>query len=98
MSKSKISGDSFHHIAKLSRLSLKPEDEIIASQLSQAADYVDVLNELDITKVKPTFQVNHKQNVFREDIVQPSFTQSVAISAAPKSQDGYFVTTATIKK
>ena len=60
MSSNQITTSDFHHIAKLSHLPLKPEDEVIASQLSQAAEYIGVLNELDISDIIPTYQVNHK--------------------------------------
>ena len=95
---SQISDDQFQHIAKLSRLEIKPEENFIKDQLSQAADYVDVLKELDTSSVPPTFQVNHKSTVLRDDVITPSFTQSEALSQAPDSQNGYFKTSATIKK
>ncbi|HEX8923207.1 MAG TPA: Asp-tRNA(Asn)/Glu-tRNA(Gln) amidotransferase subunit GatC [Patescibacteria group bacterium] len=98
MSTQKISQDEFAHIAKLSRLTISDEEAYIADQLSQAADYVQVLNELDTASVTPTYQVNHKSTVLREDIVIPSFSQATALSQAPKSKNGYFVTKATIKK
>lgn len=98
MSTNQITTDDFHHIAHLSRIPLKPQDDVIASQLSQAADYVGVLDELDISQVEPTFQVNNKKNVFRTDDVKPSLSQDLAVSQAQKSTDGYFVTKATIKK
>jgi len=93
-----ITDDQFQHIAKLSRLEIKPEENFIKDQLSQAAEYVDVLKELNTDSVEPTFQVNHKKNVFREDVVLPSFTQKQALSQAPKTKDGYIVTSATINK
>jgi len=98
MSSPLITDDQFQHIAKLSRLEIKPAEGYIKNQLSQAAKYVEVLSELDTENVLPTFQVNHKTNVFRDDIVIPSFTQTQALSQAPKSKNGYFVTAATIKK
>jgi len=93
-----ITDDEFKHIAHLSRLTLLPEDGFIIDQLSQAAEYSSVLNELDTANVSPTFQVNHKQNVLREDVILPSLPQSVALSQAAKTSNGYFVTKATIKK
>lgn len=98
MSSIVITDDQFSHIAKLSRLEIKPEEQYIKDQLSQAAQYVDVLKELNTDSVSPTFQVNHKKNVLREDVVQPSFTQTQALSQAKLSKNGYFVTKATIKK
>lgn len=93
-----ISDDQFQHIAKLSRLEIKPEEYFIKDQLSQAAEYVEVLNELDTNNIAPTFQVNHKKNVFRDDVVLPSLTQLQALSQASNTRNGYFVTSATIKK
>lgn len=98
MSDNGITQDQFQHIAKLSRLSLGIDDQAIAGQLSEAAKYVEVLNELNIDNVNPTSQVNHKKNVFRQDEIEPSFTQKQALSQAPKIHLGFFVTEATIKK
>lgn len=98
MSSNIISDSQFQHIAKLARLPLKPEDEIIKDQLSEATNYVAILDELDTSKVLPTSQVNHKQNVLREDIIKDSFSQKVALSEAKDVQGGYFKTAATIKK
>ena len=93
-----ITDDQFQHIAKLSRLEIKPEESFIKDQLSQAAEYVEILKELNTDTVKPTFQVNHKTNVLRDDVVLPSFTQSEALSQAKEVSNGYFKTAATIKK
>ena len=93
-----ISDDQFQHIAKLSRLQIKPEEHFIKDQLSQAAEYVEVLEELNTDDVDPTFQVNHKKNVFRDDVVLPSLSQPQALSQATQTKNGYFVTSATIKK
>lgn len=93
-----ISDDQFQHIAKLSRLEIKPGEEYIKDQLSQAAEYVEVLKELNTDAVEPTFQVNHKTNAFRDDIVQLSLSQKLALSQAKQTSDGYFATAATIKK
>jgi len=95
---SQITDDQFQHIAKLSRLEIKPEENFIKDQLSQAAEYVDVLKELNTDNTPPTFQVNHKTTVLRDDVITPSFTQEQALSQAPSSQNGYFKTSATIKK
>ena len=98
MSANLISDDQFKHIAKLSRLEISPQESFIKDQLSQAAQYVDVLKELDTDKVEPTFQVNHKKNVLREDVITPSFSQAEALSQAKSTQKGYFKTSATINK
>jgi len=98
MSSNIITDDQFKHIAKLSRLTIEPKDSVIKDQLSQAAEYVDVLKELETEKINPTYQVNHKKNIFRNDDVLPSFSQKESLSQAKDTSDGYFSTTATIQK
>jgi len=98
MSTTIITDEQFKHIAHLSRLTIKPEESFIKDQLAQAADYIEVLKELDTNNIDPTFQVNHKKNVLREDVVLPSLSQTDALSQANKSLNGYFVTAATINK
>lgn len=95
----KISKDQLLHIAKLSRLEVKPEEEnYLASQLSETASYIDVLTELNTDNVFPTPQVTNLKNVMRQDNIEPSLSQEDALSQAPDVCDGYFKTQATIKK
>jgi len=98
MSDNLITDAVFQHTAKLARLDIKPEESYIKDQLAQAAQYVEVLKELNTDNVPPTYQVNHKSNVFREDIVQDSLSQELALSQAKNTTNGYFKTAATIKK
>lgn len=98
MSDNLITDAVFQHTAKLSRLEIKPEETYIKDQLAQAAEYVEVLKELNTDNIPPTFQVNNKRNVLREDVVEDSLPQDLALSQAQNSSSGYFKTTATIKK
>ena len=93
-----ITDDQFDHIAKLSRLTIAPEERFIKDQLTQAADYINVLKELNTDDITPTYQVNHKTSVLREDVILPSLSQSEALSQAAKTFNGYFVTLAIINK
>jgi len=98
MSSNIITDDQFQHIAKLSKLTIKPEELFIKDQLSQAAGYVEILKELDTKTIVPTYQVNHKKNVSRDDIILPSLSQEESLSQAQKTSNGYFSTSATIQK
>lgn len=61
------------HIAKLARLKLKPEElEKMTSNLGSILQYVDMLNEVDTSSVKPTEQVTGLANILREDVVDQS--------------------------
>jgi len=98
MSDSLITDAIFQHTVKLSRLEIKPEESYIKDQLAQAAEYVEVLKELNTDNVPPTYQVNHKSNVLRDDVIEDSLSQSIALSQAESASNGYFKTTATINK
>jgi len=98
MSDNLITDSVFEHTAKLSRLEIKPDETNIKNQLIETVKYVEVLDELNTSDVSPTFQVNHKSNILREDKVEASLSQELALSQAEKVSSGYFKTTATIDK
>lgn len=98
MSDNQITDAVFQHTAKLSRLEIKPEELYIKDQLAQAAQYVEVLKELNTDDVPPTYQVNNKSNVMRDDVILTSLSQSVALSQAENTSNGYFKTAPTINK
>lgn len=99
MADQKISLSDLDHIAKLARIKLTDsEKNIFLPQLESILEYFDVLNKVDTTNIKPTYQVNLQSNVLRQDIVTDSLSQSEALSSANQTKDGYFVVTNTIKK
>jgi aspartyl-tRNA(Asn)/glutamyl-tRNA(Gln) amidotransferase subunit C len=99
MSSTKISSEQLKHIANLARLEIKADkQDLLIKQLSQTAEYIDILSQVDTKNVTPTYQVNHLKNVCRQDKVGQSLSQSEALSQAPKTHNGYFQTQATIKK
>jgi len=87
-----ISDTDFSKLVKQANLVL-PEDQksAIHGQLDEALKAVDVLNELDTTSIKSTTSASGLTNVFREDVVEPSFSQEEALSGANQSHAGYFV-------
>lgn len=79
------------NIAKLANLDLSNEESAkFRKQLSQTLDYVDILNELDTSKIEATSQTTGSFNVSREDIVKPSFNQEQALSNSKDNHNGYF--------
>lgn len=65
----KISNSDVQHLADLSGLELS-SDEIsdIQKNLAEILDYFDNLKQLDTSDVKPTYQINDLENVYRDDI------------------------------
>jgi aspartyl-tRNA(Asn)/glutamyl-tRNA(Gln) amidotransferase subunit C len=75
----------------LARLRLSDDElERMQQQLSQILDYMQVLQEVDVTDVPPTAQVTDVVNVMRPDEVRPSLPVEEALMNAPAHEQGYF--------
>ncbi len=75
-----LTKDQVRHIAKLARLRLKDgEVEKFAKELTSILQYVDMLKEVDTSKVEPTAQVTGQTNVFREDSIREENTSPDAL-------------------
>lgn len=80
-------------IANLARLALT-EDELEAyrTQLSAVLEYAERLNELDLTGVEPSAHAVARQNVWREDVVEPSLALEDALfNAAATAEDQFLI-------
>ena len=87
----KISKKDVEYVAKLARLKLREaEKKAHAEQLNKILGYMDKLNQLDTTHIKPTSHVTEMQNVFRKDTVNPSIPVDNALRNAPDKKDNFF--------
>jgi len=83
--------DEVRHVARLARLRLtEAELEAMRQELSSILEYVDVLQEVDVTGVMPTAQVTDVVNVVRPDEVRPSLPVEEALAGAPHREGDYF--------
>ncbi len=79
------------HVAKLARLELtEDEKELYTKQLGDVLKYVDQMNEVDTSNVKPMTQVIDFVNVMREDKVVYEQTKEELMANAPEEEDGFF--------
>ena len=77
---------------KLARIELTPEEEQrLAPQLGEVLQYIEKLNELDVSDVEPTAHATPLSNVMREDEPHESLSQEEALRNAPKTANGLFV-------
>ena len=84
------------NIAQLANLELTPaETESFAGQLSAIVAYIDQLNELDTSSVKPWQPRSAGEAstsfVTREDVVEPSIGIEKAMQNAPDADAGQFL-------
>lgn len=78
-------------VAHLARLELSPEEvELFTTQLNDILQAAEKLQALDTEGVQPTAYAVPMQNVFREDVPEPSLSREEALANAPDPQDGYF--------
>jgi aspartyl-tRNA(Asn)/glutamyl-tRNA(Gln) amidotransferase subunit C len=59
-------------------------------QLSDVAGYMRQLEEIDTTGVEPTKDVGSQENVWREDVIEPSLSQEEALSGSSQTKAGFF--------
>ena len=86
-------------LAHLSRLSFNPtEKEEIKSDLQKMISFIEKLNELDTTGVKPLLHMSDEVNVLREDEVTGSISPEEAFKNAPMHDDKYFKVPKVMKK
>ena len=79
------------HVAKLARLELTEEEkELYTKQLGDVLKYVDQMNEVDTSNVKPMAQVVDLVNVMREDVVHYDHTKEELMENAPDEENGFF--------
>ena len=79
------------HIAKLASLPIdQAEEKKLEKQLTETLTYIDMLKEIDTTKMQSTSNVTGLENVTREDVSKPSLTQAQALSNTTSQHEGFF--------
>ena len=86
-----LSKEEVQYIASLSRIHLEPQEvEAFTQTLGGILHYIEKLEKLEVTNIKPTSHVLPLKNVFREDKVRPSLSQEEALKIAVASAHGAF--------
>jgi aspartyl-tRNA(Asn)/glutamyl-tRNA(Gln) amidotransferase subunit C len=67
----KLTREDVLKLAKLARLNLTDEEiEEFSAELPAILDYVELLQKVDVSGLKPTNQVSGLSNVMRDDVVK----------------------------
>jgi aspartyl-tRNA(Asn)/glutamyl-tRNA(Gln) amidotransferase subunit C len=86
-----IDSELVRKVANLARLELTADEEAkFTTQLSSILDYVEQLNELDVTNVQPTTRAIDVSNVTRGDILQPYPERNAILNSAPQQEGDFF--------
>ena len=87
----RITEKEARHVALLGRLKLSDEEiNRYTEDLNKILEYVEKINELNVTNVEPTSHSLKMSNVFRSDVVKPSFTPEQSLKNAPDKEDDCF--------
>ena len=79
------------HVAKLARLELTEEEkELYTKQLGAVLEYVNQMNEVDTSNVKPMSHAVDFVNVMRDDTVYYDHTKEELMANAPEEENGFF--------
>ena len=89
---SKLSRDDVLKLAALSRLKLSDEEvERLRGELSEILNYVEMLDEVDVSGLEPTYQVTGLENVWRADEAKNyGYKTEDLLKNAPEVQDNQF--------
>jgi aspartyl-tRNA(Asn)/glutamyl-tRNA(Gln) amidotransferase subunit C len=78
-------------VANLARLELTADEEAqFTTQLGSILDYIEQLNQLDVSNVAPTTRAIDVSNVTREDILQPYPEREAILNSAPQQEGDFF--------
>jgi aspartyl-tRNA(Asn)/glutamyl-tRNA(Gln) amidotransferase subunit C len=80
------------YVAHLARLGLTADEEKkFGAQLGQILEYIEKLNQLDVSHVEPTAHAVPLQNVTRPDEIRASMSNEDALRNAPAQANGLFM-------
>ena len=87
----KITKEQVEHVANLARLNLTDDEkEQMIKDMEAIITFADQINGLDIGEIEPTAHVIPINNVFRDDVIEPSMDREELLSNAPHHQNGCF--------
>jgi aspartyl-tRNA(Asn)/glutamyl-tRNA(Gln) amidotransferase subunit C len=79
-----VNRDQVVRMAKLSRLELTDSEvDKMTDSMGQLMDYLQVLSEIDLSKVEPMLAVDTSPRPLRPDVLVPSLTKEQAFRNAP---------------
>jgi aspartyl-tRNA(Asn)/glutamyl-tRNA(Gln) amidotransferase subunit C len=79
--------------AFLARLEVKEEEkERYLKDLNKMFEFIEILQEPDISQLKPTTHVTSLRNVWRDDIVKPCPKETIEqmLNAAPQKEGTFY--------
>jgi aspartyl-tRNA(Asn)/glutamyl-tRNA(Gln) amidotransferase subunit C len=87
-----ITKEEVLYVANLARLDLDEATiDKFAGQIGNILEYIELLNQVDTTDVKPTSHAIALTNAFREDEEKEHLDRDRVLANAPRKEDGSFI-------
>jgi len=86
-----VEKDEVKRVAQLALLEIEPEQmDKFSRQFNEILEYMEEINELDLSRCEAAFHITELKNVFRDDKLEPSYEREVILKNAPDPEDGAF--------
>lgn len=86
-----ISKDTVKYVAHLARLKLSVKElETLSHQLMDILDYIEKLNQVDVSQIPPTSHILPLKNIDRPDEITPSLGLEAVLENAPQKKGSQF--------
>lgn len=94
-----INKDTVNKVADLARIEIKQEDiGTLTEEMNKILSFMEKLNELDTTGVKPLVYMNEEVNVWREDIAKQEISVEDGLKNSAKHNENFFFVPKIIEK
>lgn len=87
-----IDEKTIHKVADLARIEIKEEEvETLSLEMNKILTFMEKLNELDTTNVKPLVYMNEEVNVWREDVAKQEITVAEGLRNSAVHNENFFL-------
>lgn len=94
-----ITAKKIQQLAKLSNINLSEQEaKKLKGHFLVLTKIMGKIEKMELDQQKETVRVTEEENIFREDIVNPSLTQEAALSNGNRIYKGFFVVEAILDK
>ena len=86
-----IDEKTIHKVADLARIEIKEEEvETLSLEMNKILMFMEKLNELDTSNVKPLVYMNEEVNVWREDVAKQEITVAEGLKNSALHNENFF--------
>ena len=86
-----IDEKTIHKVADLARIEIKEEEvESLSLEMNKILTFMEKLNELDTTNVKPLVYMNEEVNVWREDVAKQEISVADGLKNSAIHNENFF--------